>query len=299
MERTIEGRVRYDGWNAGSEPFAILWEDGRVERTNLQKVKKGLLPEGAERVAIAMTVRDVKILPDRLDGSEWSRAAVANLVASVYTVASVKDEEKLVVDLNEFRGRLTSPGWAWKQIRRSELMMEAMSRLKEVLTVERGAMWRWYDLLGDAIMASQFGNWFKAEMSAPSLELKRTLSGPLRLIEPGVIRRALSETGARAVMTCPWRGTVELVLGVIMGMTEVRAAFVLAEAVDVAELSAGMRETLATGLRVGVIEAVSVEPGGGHWMWIMILRDEGMREEVKTKVVDVSTMWNDTVVDYL
>ena len=124
MEKTIEGRVRYDGWNAGSEPFAILWEDGRVERTNLQKVKKGLVPEGAERVAVAMTVRDVKILPDRLDGSEWSRTAVTNLVASVYTVASVKDEEKLVMDLDEFRGRLTSPGWAWKQIRRSELMME-------------------------------------------------------------------------------------------------------------------------------------------------------------------------------
>jgi hypothetical protein len=178
-------------------------------------------------------------------------------------------------------------------------MIEAMSRLREVLTVERGAMWRWYDLLGDAILASQFSVWFKAEMSAPSLELKRTLSGPLRLVEPGVIRQALSETGAKAVITCPWRGTVELVLGVIIGMAEIRAAFVLAEACEVAELSAGMRETLAAGLRVGVIEAVFVDPGDGHWMWITILRDEGMRAEVKTKVVDSSATWIDVAMNYL
>ena len=64
-----------------------------------------------------------------------------------------------------------------------------------------------------------------------------------------------------------------------------------------AELSQGMRETIAAGLRAGVVETVSVDPGDGHWVWIMILRDEGMRNEVKTKVT--SATWIDVEVNYL
>ena len=83
-EATIhEGRVRYDGARAGAAPFAIVWDDGETDHWDEQKVKRNIIPRGAETFPTAMTIfTGLPPAPTRGDAEQVISDACVSLLTS-------------------------------------------------------------------------------------------------------------------------------------------------------------------------------------------------------------------------
>jgi hypothetical protein len=260
----------------------ILWEDGSSERTTLAKARKELLPEGAEKSTVALVVHGSRQLPDDMKLEVMPVTAVKNLMASTYVAVCTEDAIEVASKLKSFGKSLTVPNWGNRQRGRAALMVEAVGALSEALSAVRAGMWRWYDLYGDVNLSAQIATFLRVEVSAPSLEVKQLTLTPVSLVEPGFVRRALKESGAKIIVSCPWSELLEVTIGVMMALEEVSSAFILAKASDLKRVTAGMRETLAAWIIEGKADLLPVCADDEAWVWVMMARDETMVTEIKT-----------------